>query len=152
MGFFPQNTYLWKKAGLDKDEVTHCGGHISANTRPHQLCWGDWEMGTATPFMQEGWNLLCVWISLHKKMYCTWNFWLYGAWRGSCSVFQGLRKGRGVDVSWGIVGRRTGRVVGGELQGQGRTALEPWGVLVVLTAHQRACGFNTFQAPPKPRG
>ena len=67
-------------------------------------------------------------------------------------MFQGLCKGRGVDVGWGIVGRRTGRVVGGELQGQGRTALKPWGVLVVLTAHQRACGFNTFQAPPKPGG
>ena len=22
-------------------------GHILANTRLHQLCWGDWEMGTA---------------------------------------------------------------------------------------------------------
>ena len=27
-------------------KVTHCAGHISANTRPHQLCWGDREMGT----------------------------------------------------------------------------------------------------------
>ena len=28
-------------------EVTHCTGRVSANTRPHQLCWGDREMGTA---------------------------------------------------------------------------------------------------------
>ena len=28
-------------------KVTHCAGRISANTRPHQLCWGDREMGTA---------------------------------------------------------------------------------------------------------
>ena len=28
-------------------KVTHCAGHVSANTRPHQLCWGDWEMGTS---------------------------------------------------------------------------------------------------------
>ena len=25
-----------------------CAGQISANTRPHHLHWGDWEMGTAT--------------------------------------------------------------------------------------------------------
>ena len=29
-------------------KVTHCAVYISANTRPHQLHWGDWEMGTAT--------------------------------------------------------------------------------------------------------
>ena len=28
-------------------KVTHCAGRISANIRPHQLRWGDWEMGTA---------------------------------------------------------------------------------------------------------
>ena len=28
-------------------KVTHCAGHVSANTRPHQLRWGDREMGTA---------------------------------------------------------------------------------------------------------
>ena len=28
-------------------KVTHCAGRVSANARPHQLCWGDWEMGTA---------------------------------------------------------------------------------------------------------
>ena len=26
-------------------KATHCAGHISANTRPHQLCWSDWQMG-----------------------------------------------------------------------------------------------------------
>ena len=28
-------------------KVTHCAGHVSVNTRPQQLRWGDWEMGTA---------------------------------------------------------------------------------------------------------
>ena len=28
-------------------KVTHCAGRISANTRPHQLRWGDREMGAA---------------------------------------------------------------------------------------------------------
>ena len=28
-------------------KVTHCAGRVSANTRPHQLHWGDREMGTA---------------------------------------------------------------------------------------------------------
>ena len=28
-------------------KVTHCAGCVSANTRPHQLRWGDREMGTA---------------------------------------------------------------------------------------------------------
>jgi len=28
-------------------KVTHCAGRVSANTRPHQLHWGDREMVTA---------------------------------------------------------------------------------------------------------
>ena len=32
-------------------EVTHCAGRVSANTRPHQLRWGDREMGTAISYM-----------------------------------------------------------------------------------------------------
>ena len=28
-------------------KVTHCTGHVSANTSPHQLRWGDQEMRTA---------------------------------------------------------------------------------------------------------
>ena len=28
-------------------KVTHCTGRVLANTRPHQLRWGDREMGTA---------------------------------------------------------------------------------------------------------
>ena len=28
-------------------KVTHCAGCVLVNTRPHQLRWGDWEMGTA---------------------------------------------------------------------------------------------------------
>ena len=30
--------------------VTHWTGRVSANTRPHQLHWGDWEMGTAISY------------------------------------------------------------------------------------------------------
>ena len=26
-------------------KVTHCKGHVSANTRPHQLCWGTMVTG-----------------------------------------------------------------------------------------------------------
>ena len=26
-------------------KVTHCTGCVLTNTRPHQLHWGDWEMG-----------------------------------------------------------------------------------------------------------
>jgi len=29
-------------------EVIHCVGCILANTRPNQLCWGDWKMEIAT--------------------------------------------------------------------------------------------------------
>ena len=31
--------------------VTHCAGRISANARPHQLCWGDRECGYYTSCM-----------------------------------------------------------------------------------------------------
>ena len=34
------------KIGLEV-KVGHCAGHISANTRLHQLPWGDREIGTA---------------------------------------------------------------------------------------------------------
>ena len=27
-------------------KVTHCAERVSANIRPHQLCWGDRKMGT----------------------------------------------------------------------------------------------------------
>ena len=27
-------------------QVTYCAGCVSANSKPHCLCWGDWEMGT----------------------------------------------------------------------------------------------------------
>ena len=29
-------------------KVTHCAGHVLANTRPHQLCWDDWEIDSAS--------------------------------------------------------------------------------------------------------
>ena len=51
-------------------KVTHCAGCVSANTRPHQLRWGDWEMGdcylmtTIYPAPQD--------ISLHiQHMVCS---------------------------------------------------------------------------------
>ena len=34
-------------------KVTYCAGCISANTRPHQLHWGDLEVGTALCLMQQ---------------------------------------------------------------------------------------------------
>ena len=33
-------------------KVTHCAGRVSANTRPHQLRWGDREMGTAISYIK----------------------------------------------------------------------------------------------------
>ena len=39
-----QGTTSPLKIGLDK--VTHCAGPILVNTRPHQLHWGEQEMGT----------------------------------------------------------------------------------------------------------
>lgn len=38
-----------------------CTGHISFNTRPRQLCWGDWEMGTAVA------GLICQLVLLYMK-------------------------------------------------------------------------------------
>ena len=35
-------------------KVTHCAGRVSANTRPHQLRWGDREMGTAIYMSADG--------------------------------------------------------------------------------------------------
>ena len=29
--------------GCMNNEIAHCAGHISANGRPYQLCWGDRE-------------------------------------------------------------------------------------------------------------
>ena len=34
------------KKNRPRSKVIHCAGCISANTRPHQLCWGDREMVT----------------------------------------------------------------------------------------------------------
>ena len=42
-----------KTAGLDV--IQSHAGHVSANTRPHQLRWGDWEIGnTISCTAQEG--------------------------------------------------------------------------------------------------
>ena len=48
-------------------KVTQYTGRVSANTRLHQLCWGEWEMGTAISctecsqlaglmYYPKGWN------------------------------------------------------------------------------------------------
>ena len=39
--------------------VTHYAGHILANTRPHQLRWGDWEMGQVQNAIR--------WLALFKR-------------------------------------------------------------------------------------
>ena len=41
-------------------KVTHCAGHVSANTRPHQLCLGDREMGTAMDMILHNVHI-CMW-------------------------------------------------------------------------------------------
>ena len=35
-------------------KVTHRTGYVSANTRPHQLCWDKREMGTASSWSKFG--------------------------------------------------------------------------------------------------
>ena len=37
--------------------MIQCTGYVSANTKPHQLCWGDWECGYHTSCMctTDGW-------------------------------------------------------------------------------------------------
>ena len=42
-----EQSHLPYKTGLDVTQSHHCAGRVSANTRPHQLRWGDREMGTA---------------------------------------------------------------------------------------------------------
>ena len=45
--------------------VTHCTGRVSPSIRPHQLRWGDWEMGSAK----------CILYILHAlvKAQLDWN-------------------------------------------------------------------------------
>ena len=45
-------------------KVTHCTGRVSANTRPHQLRWGDGEMGTAISCTEVRW------LALFKSLSC----------------------------------------------------------------------------------
>ena len=46
---------------VDVTQVTHCAGCISASTRPHQLCWGDKEMGTA---------IICTWnVTIRNRIH-----------------------------------------------------------------------------------
>ena len=40
-------------------KVIHCAGHILANTRPHQLHWGDREMGQVQNAVR--------WLALFKR-------------------------------------------------------------------------------------
>ena len=34
-------------------KVSHCTGHVSDNTKPHQLCWGDEEVGSAILYKES---------------------------------------------------------------------------------------------------
>ena len=52
-------------------KVSHCAGHILA-TRPHQLHWGDWEMGTAIKMQSGRWPYphgMCR----HKNFDCSFS-------------------------------------------------------------------------------
>ena len=42
-----QRTTSPLKNSLDVMKVAHSTRRVSANTKPHKLCWGDREMGTA---------------------------------------------------------------------------------------------------------
>lgn len=50
---------------------THCAGHVSANTRPHQLWWGDQEHVSANfKFLQTIKCLICVQYYLEYYVGC----------------------------------------------------------------------------------
>ena len=51
--------------------VTRCAGCISANTRPHQLCWGDWECGYHTSCTTDSWPWLFPATQLGGLWCCT---------------------------------------------------------------------------------
>ena len=40
-------------------KVTHCTGRILTNTRPHQLHWGDWEVGWGD-YWEMGTSISCI--------------------------------------------------------------------------------------------
>ena len=78
-----------KKVGLCK--VAHCTGHVLANTRPYQLCWGDQEMETAfscTKFSQvAGLIHMAGRNSSNVFIYTTpWDIW------SACSIVSLIRK------------------------------------------------------------
>ena len=58
-------TAIYDTHRLDvKMEVTQCTGRISANTRRHQLCWGDQE-----------WATTChVWVNMSIHVYVQYPF------------------------------------------------------------------------------
>ena len=41
--------------------VVHCARHVSANTRPQQLCWGDWEDEGSYLNKTGRWSALSKW-------------------------------------------------------------------------------------------
>ena len=51
--------------------VTHCTGHVSTNTRPHQLYWREWEMGTAIYAQVEPGG----WSTPQMHVYCVSMVW-----------------------------------------------------------------------------
>ena len=59
-------------------QVTQCTGHISTNTRPHQVHWCDQEIGNAQSEVMPShsgtadeawyWVLCSGWLSIHGDM------------------------------------------------------------------------------------
>ena len=58
-----------------------CTGCVSANTRPHQLNWGDREVGTA---------ILCT--NMQSE---SWPYSIVRQWRSQSSAITGADCGRG---------------------------------------------------------
>ena len=60
-------------------KVTHCAGRVSANTRPHQLRWGDREMGTAISCTKCSQVAGMHGILAHGTKVTNFNFSTYGS-------------------------------------------------------------------------
>ena len=68
--------------------ITQCAGRVSANTRPLQLRWGDWECGCFTLSMNAGDCVVCM-SSLYAYMYvhahvCV-SIYMYNTYVHGCS-------------------------------------------------------------------
>ena len=66
--WYMNNQSSWKWQALMICIVTHCIGCISTNTRPHQLHWDDWEMGSAVLCMQIHAQNAVGWLALFRPV------------------------------------------------------------------------------------